>query len=997
MMLDRLAVHIHTRARAVAIIATIAFLAAGVLGAGVADRLVPYDADAPNTESVVADELLERAGAFSTDIVVLVKGIDIRSPRGSERVAAVSRRIAATGNVAAQASYLDARSTRFVARDGRASYIAVELEATDDTARHAAAERLVDALAAEPGVVVGGPTVAEVEVNEQVANDLKRAELLAFPILFALAFLFFRGVVAALLPLMVGALAIVATFFMLTVASELGSISVFAMNLVTALGLALAIDYSLFIVSRYREEIARDGPGLEAMRRTLGSAGRTVAVSAATVAGATGALMVFPQNFLASMGVGGALVALLAGLISLTVLPAVLVLLGGRIDALAPAALQRRADREARPVEDGFWYRLAHFVMRRPGRVAVATIALLIALGTPALGINFNVADAGVLPSSAGARQVDDALRTDFAPHRETPATLAVSGGADEAERVAAAAAALPGAAQVAPPVRLSGELHAVEVVSSAAPLEDTSRELVRELRNLGDNVQVTGVTARFLDLQSSLVDHIPLLLAIIGAITLVALFLFTGSLIIPLKQLAMNLLGLAAVFGILVLIFQDGRLEGLLGYTSDGAIEATQPLLLFAIGFGLATDYGVFLLSRIKEAREQGHDDDVAIAIGLERTGRIVTAAALLFAVAVGAFVVSEVAFIKQIGLAVALAVLIDATIVRALLVPALMKLLGHRNWWAPGPLRRLHARIGVTEWGGPVPVADGPPMVAMAAAAAGNGAPPRRNDAAPPPRRDDAAPPPRSDAAPGTRLRMTPYQSVAVLRSTPEVLELEGRWGPHGKPPPGQLHPAQVEQFDVLSGALRVRLEDGERVYAAGESFEIPRAAVHGVWNDGDVEARAIWRTLPALNTLHLLEDIDSLYATGRVKPDAMPSVLVWATLLTAYRGVLRLGAGPAPLVRGVFAALAVVGRMRGYGPQRRGSGTAAPAGANGASATPPAVPPRGAQPAGVGGAAAAKAVRAASENGASQPAAPTSGRPEEATRSNGSTTDDRPTARR
>ena len=256
----------------------------------------------------------------------------------------------------------------------------------------------------------------------------------------------------------------------------------------------------------------------------------------------------------------------------------------------------------------------------------------------------------------------------------------------------------VPGVAAVRPPIALDGGLSAVEVISSAPPLSEASKDMVRDAAAL-PGVEVTGFTAAFLDLQSSLLEHLPLVMGVIAAITLIVLFLFTGSLVLPFKQLLMNLLGIVAVFGVLVMIFQDGRLEGLLGYTSTGAIEATQPLLLFALGFGLATDYGVFLLSRIKEAREAGASDSEAVSIGLERTGRIVTAAALLFAVAVGAFVTSEIAFIKQIGLGVALVVLIDATIIRALLVPSLMQLLGKWNWWAPAPLARVYERFGVSE----------------------------------------------------------------------------------------------------------------------------------------------------------------------------------------------------------------------------------------------------------------------------------------------------------
>jgi RND superfamily putative drug exporter len=337
--------------------------------------------------------------------------------------------------------------------------------------------------------------------------------------------------------------------------------------------------------------------------------------------------------------------------------------------------------------------------MRFPGRIAAASAALLIALGIPFFSIQFTSVDAQVLPDSASANQVDDALRADFPPFRDTPIQVAVSGGAAEAERVAREAERLPGVAEVRRPIELTGGGYAVEVVSSSPPLSQASEDLVADLRGLDSDALTTGFTAGFVDLKQSLADHLPLMLAIVVAVTLVVLFAFTGSVVLPVKQILMNLLGLSAVFGILVLIFQDGRLESLLGYTSQGALEATQPLFLFVVAFGLSTDYGVFLLSRIKEAHDGGASDTDAVAIGLERVGRIATAAAVLFAVAIGAFVTSEMIFIKQLGLGTALAVLIDATIIRALLVPSLMEMLGKWNWWAPRPLRRIHARLGFSE----------------------------------------------------------------------------------------------------------------------------------------------------------------------------------------------------------------------------------------------------------------------------------------------------------
>jgi uncharacterized membrane protein YdfJ with MMPL/SSD domain len=687
------------RGSAVVLFSVVFFIAAGALGAGVADRLDPYGADDPDTESVKADDRLDAAGFNETGAIVLIDNVDVESSKGRERVQSYARQIAADPEVGKVSSFYSTGSRAFVSRDGAATYLSVRFTTLDDDAEQDAATRIVDELDGEPGVTVGGSAVASEQVNSQVEEDLRTAELYAFPLLFLLSLLFFRSLVAALLPLVVGAVTIVSTLLMLTVASELTSVSIFALNLVTGLGLGLAIDYSLFMVSRYREEIARTGPGLEAMRRTMATAGRTVLFSAVTVAGALAGLLVFPQRFLYSMGLGGLLVALIAAAIALIVLPAILALLGKRVNALAPAFLQSRAERDARPMEHGFWYRLSRTVMRVPGRIAVATAALLIALGIPFLSIEFTTVDARVLPTSAGARQVDDALRTEFPPFRTTPLRLAVDGDERDAQRIARNAARTEGVAAVNPPTELRGGVWAVEAVSSSEALTEESQDLAERLRDIPGDVLVTGDSAHFVDLQDSLIDHLPLVLLIVAGATIVALFLMTGSVVLPITQLLMNVLGLSAVFGILVLIFQDGRFEGLLGYTSQGALEPTQLLLLFAVSFGLSTDYGVFLLSRIKEARDSGASDSEATAIGLERTGRIVTAAAVLFAIAIGAFVTSEIVFIKQLGLGTAIAVLIDALIIRSLLVPSLMEMLGKWSWWAPRPLRRLHTRIGLSE----------------------------------------------------------------------------------------------------------------------------------------------------------------------------------------------------------------------------------------------------------------------------------------------------------
>ncbi len=703
-MFDSLARLADRRPGRVGLLAIAFFLLAGALGGSVAERLDPYGADDPSTEAVEARKQLQDAGNRIPAVLVVVEDAPVAQPTTRGRIAALERELAARADVESVNSFYTTRSRDFVSNDGDATYVVVALKSTEDKEWQEAGGEIADELAGRPGITVGGAAVAQEQVNKQVEEDLKRAELLAFPLLFLLSFLFFRSLVAALLPVMIGLLAIVGTFLILRVASEFGSISIFALNLTTGLGLGLAIDYSLFIVSRYREEIAKDGPGLAAMRRVLATAGRTVFFSSLTVAAALASLLVFPQRFLYSMGLGGSLVVLLAALISLTVLPAVLTLLGTRVNSLSPRFLQRRAEAETRPDEHGFWYRLSRFVMRRPLPIATFSALFLIVLGLPFFNIKFNTVDPTVLPKDASARQAYDTVSAEFPPYRETPIWLSVK-GATPRQTVALVAEVrrTPGVATVGPPQPLEGSVTAIQAISANPFATEASQSTVERLRDvpapLGATVLVGGATADFIDFQDSLTRHLPIAFAIIVIATLVILFLMTGSVVLPIKSLIMNVLNLSAVFGLLVLIFQDGRFESLLDYTSSGAIEQTMPILLFAVAFGLSTDYAVFLLSRIKEARDNGASDSESVAIGLERTGRIVTAAALLFAVAIGAFATSQIIFIKQNGVGTALAVLIDASIIRALLVPSLMELLGRWNWWAPAPLRRLYERYGISE----------------------------------------------------------------------------------------------------------------------------------------------------------------------------------------------------------------------------------------------------------------------------------------------------------
>jgi len=648
-MLQRLADLAGRRPRTILLAALLLGVAAAAFGATTPSRLSASDNDYQDrsSQSYRTFQLLsQRTGVIPGPSIV-----DLVAPAG---------RADALARLRADPAVAFVRVGR--ARDGR---VAIGAFLRDGSKTSAAARRLERTL---PGLV-GGPAVASDQVRSQSEHDLFRAELIAFPLLLALGIWIFRGVVAALLPVAAGLLSIATTLAMLRVANGIVSISVFALNLVTGAGLGLAIDYSLLLVSRYREELARVGPCPEALRVTVATAGRTVAFSAITVAAAFASLLVFPLGFLRSMAIGGLIVAPLAGLVALLVVPALFALLGERIDALA---IRRVSD-----LGGGGWYRFAHGVMRWPLPIAIATTAALVTLGLPFLGVRFIGVDASVLPSSASARQVQDALGVG------TPEHVVVHSVAD-----VATLRRLRGIAAVTAPRSLGGGLLTVDVTPSAKPMTAGAKALVRRIRRI-PGASVSGVTAWYLDTASSLRRHLPLALVILTLTVVALLYLVTRSVILPLKAVVMNAASLCAAFGILVWVFQYGRLEGLLHYRSQGALELTQPVLLFAIAFGLATDYGVFLLARIREAHESGLPNREAVALGLERTGRVVTAAALLFCVAVGSFATSEIVLVKEVGVGIAVAVAIDASLVRALLVPSLMALLGDWNWWRPGRRR--------------------------------------------------------------------------------------------------------------------------------------------------------------------------------------------------------------------------------------------------------------------------------------------------------------------
>lgn len=549
-------------------------------------------------------------------------------------------------------------------------------------------------------VLYGGYALTNKELNERTTSDLARAELLGLPFLLLLSFWFFRGLVAALLPPLVGGLAILLTFLALRVVNQFDPLSVFALNLVSGMGLGLGIDYSLFVLYRYREELAGCADAREAIARTLRTAGHTVLFSSLTVAAAMMSLLVFPLRFLYSMGIGGAIVTLCDGAVALLVLPSLLIVLGPRINALSPAWLARRAARTARATQAGGWWRIANGVVSRPAPVALIATAVLLLAATPALRVAFISPGANLLPADAESHQVETRLARNFPANAGESTDIVLRGSAPDARRLASSAAATAGPlASAAPPSYLGRGTWRITLLPHGSPFSYAQQRLLSRLRSLARpyGALVGGSSAYFADQKTAIASHIPLTLLILLPLTAAFLFLMTGSIVVPLKALVMNVLSVSVAVGLQVLIFQDGHLSGLLGFTPPGGLEESSLVLMVVLAFALATDYEVFVLARIKEAHDSGLSNRDAVALGVERTGRIVTAAALLFCVAIGALTTSELFFTKQLGLGAALAVAVDASIVRALLVPALMALMGEVNWWAPHSLKRFHQRIGL------------------------------------------------------------------------------------------------------------------------------------------------------------------------------------------------------------------------------------------------------------------------------------------------------------
>ena len=717
------------RRRTVLAATLLGLVVAIVLGSGVFGELTNGGFDDPDSESTRAVELLdEEFDTASADVVAIVTAAngDVDTPGVVAAGTELTEEFAAVDGADDVVSYWSLGSPPALRSNGgdRALILMRFPGAEEDTARVEAIESVLhefDGLERD-GIAVGlaGPEPVFAAIGETIEGDLVRAETIAVPLTLLLLLFVFGGVVAAGLPVLVGGVSVFGACMVLWAVTQFTNVSIFSINLVTALGLGLAIDYSLFIVSRFREERARGRSVDEAIVRTVETAGRTVAFSAVTVAISLSALLVFPLYFLRSFAYGGIGVVVVAMVISVVSLPALLAVLADRVEAL------KLFDRREAPVGEGIWHRLATGVMRRPGAVAIAGITFLLALGVPFLSVEWGVPDDRVLPESAEVRRQADILRSDFDSSEGDAFPIIVTGGVDDASITdyAAAVSQTPGVARVDsavgrfvqganviddgalvqfdPTASASGDATWFNVVPDVEPISPAAERMVEDVRAITSpfaETLVGGTSAGLVDSKAAIFSLVPYAAGIIVVATFVLLFLMFGSLLVPVKAIVLNALSLTATFGLMVWVFQEGNGADLLGFTATGLTDISMPILMFCVAFGLSMDYEVFLLSRIKEEYDRTGDNDLAVVIGLERTGRLVTAAALLLSITFFAFATSGVTFIKLFGLGLAVAVLVDAFIVRSTLVPALMKLAGDWNWWAPRPLRRLHERFGISE----------------------------------------------------------------------------------------------------------------------------------------------------------------------------------------------------------------------------------------------------------------------------------------------------------
>ncbi|WP_214321913.1 MMPL family transporter [Nonomuraea sediminis] len=664
------------RRRLVVLVTLVLAAVGGVWGTGVFSNVLGGSGfESPSMEAVQVERLMDGPlGRYATDVVVMYESdtLTVDSPAFASAV----RRAVGTvppGAVTRLESYWTTRDPSFVAKDRKATYVVIQLPSSADS------ERVAQLRALEPGLraaglttSLGGTTSMTMQVNRLAVSDLVRAEALSLPLVLVLLLFVFRGLIPGLVPLAIGLIVIPGALAVLRVVSSFVEMSTYAVNVVSILGLGLAIDYALLMVTRFREELATYPPE-EAVWRTMASAGRTVAFSGLTVAASFACLLVFPSRFLVSMAWGGIATVAVAVVVSLTFLPALMRLLGARLVGRSRPPGRR-------------WYGVARAVMRRPLLSTVVIVAALLALATPFLGVNWARPGDWVLPPGAEARHVTEQLAARFTGDPSRAVTGVISSG--DVSTYLARFRAVRGvtSAEVTGSYR---NLTRVEVRYSVDPMSVAARHMIEDLRATG--ARFAGMAASRVDIVDMVLSRIPLMALALVAVSFVVLFLAFGSVVLPIKAVLLNLLSLTAAFGAIKLVFQDGWLSGLLGFVPVGAVDINFPVLVVGLALGLAMDYEVFLLARIREEYLRTGDARESVALGLQHTGRVITSAALLMAVVVAGFMTAQITLMLMIGVGLTIAVVVDATVIRALLLPSTMALLGRWAWWAPRPLSRI------------------------------------------------------------------------------------------------------------------------------------------------------------------------------------------------------------------------------------------------------------------------------------------------------------------
>ena len=734
-LLNQIARMAITSPRRVIVVAALLTLALAIFGVPVANSLSASGFQDPTSESARASQLLtDKFSQGDTQLLVTVSTADgVDSPAARAAGTEIVDQLRSSPHVVDVASPWTTppqAAADLVSKDRSTGLIVAGIKGNESDQQKYAEELSTQVTHDRNGVTVrtGGAAMVNVQITKQSQRDLLVMESIAIPLSFLVLVWVFGGLIAAALPVAVGGMAIFGALAVLRTISFATDVSIFALNLTTAMGLALAIDYTLLIISRYRDELA-DGADREvAVVRTVVTAGRTVLFSATTVALSMAVMVLFPMHFLKSFAYAGVAVVAFAAFAAVVVTPAALVLLGDRLDSFNARRLARRLlgrpEPAPQPFQQQFWYRWTRFVIRRAVPVGLAGVAFLVFLGLPFLSVKWGFPDDRVLPTSASAHQVGDQMRDDFVINSETAVTIVIPDtdglARGEIEQYATDLSRVPDVSAVSTPTATNAARAAVGrptppagqtqgsaflTVDSTAPLfSDRSETQLDRLHAVptpgGQKVDFAGTAQINRDSVHAIASRLPLVLGLIAGIMVILLFLLTGSVVMPLKALVLNVLSLTAAFGAMVWIFQDGHL-GAFGTTPSGILVANIPVLLFCIAFGLSMDYEVFLVSRIREfwLASGAADNDESVARGIARTGRVVTAAALIMSISFAALIASNVSFMRMFGLGLTLAVLVDATLVRMVLVPAFMHVLGRRNWWAPAPLVRLHKRLGLND----------------------------------------------------------------------------------------------------------------------------------------------------------------------------------------------------------------------------------------------------------------------------------------------------------